>query len=185
MFAAVFSCATISTLAGKNSLLPTWSPWVCVLMMWVTGLSVTDFTLSRIGLAPVGELGVHEHHAVGRDECRGVAAAAGDHEEVVLHLLDLGDVWSGRRLLLGREWRGRNGECARHGDDTQCPCACHAPPPVPNSPVHEPVLPARITTNRAPPRQSAGERRPGAGDHRQRSSPRADDARAGRFRRRR
>ena len=48
MFADVFSCTTISTLAGKNSLLPTWSPCVCVLMMWVTGLSVTVFTLSMI-----------------------------------------------------------------------------------------------------------------------------------------
>ena len=36
MLAAVFSCATISTVAGKNSLLPVWSPWVCVLMMCVT-----------------------------------------------------------------------------------------------------------------------------------------------------
>jgi hypothetical protein len=33
MLAAVFACVTISTDAGKNWLLPVWSPWVCVLMM--------------------------------------------------------------------------------------------------------------------------------------------------------
>ena len=48
MFASVFSCATISTVAGKNWLLPLWSPWVCVLMMWVIGLSLTLLTWSRI-----------------------------------------------------------------------------------------------------------------------------------------
>ena len=46
MFVLVFSCATISTLAPKKPLLPVWSPWVCVLMMRVIGLSVTLFTLS-------------------------------------------------------------------------------------------------------------------------------------------
>ena len=45
MFALVFSCATTSTLPNA-SLLPVWSPWVCVVMMVVTGLFVTDFTLS-------------------------------------------------------------------------------------------------------------------------------------------
>ena len=48
MLAAVFSCTTIWTLPGKNWLLPVWSPCVCVLTMWVTGLSVTFFTSSRM-----------------------------------------------------------------------------------------------------------------------------------------
>src|SRR5262249_40057275 len=43
-------------------------------------------------LAPAGELGVDEDDAVGRDERGGVAAAAGDLVEVVLHFLDLRDV---------------------------------------------------------------------------------------------
>ena len=41
MFASVFSCTTIRTDSGKNALLPTWSPWVWVLMIVVTGLSLT------------------------------------------------------------------------------------------------------------------------------------------------
>ena len=41
MFASVFSCTTICTDSGKKALLPTWSPWVCVLMIVVTGLSLT------------------------------------------------------------------------------------------------------------------------------------------------
>ena len=48
MLSDTFACATISTLGAKKSLLPTWSPWVWVLMMWVTGLSVTVFTLSMM-----------------------------------------------------------------------------------------------------------------------------------------
>ena len=42
MFASVFSWTTICTDSGKNALLPTWSPWVWVLMMVVTGLSLTS-----------------------------------------------------------------------------------------------------------------------------------------------
>ena len=56
MFVVVFSCATISTDAGKNSLLPVWSPWVWVLMMWVIGLSVTVFTWSRIAWPQLASL---------------------------------------------------------------------------------------------------------------------------------
>ena len=48
MFALVFSWATTSTEAGKNSLLPVWSPCVWVLMIVVTGLSVTERILSMI-----------------------------------------------------------------------------------------------------------------------------------------
>ena len=48
MFAAVFSCTTISTVAGKYWLLPVWSPWVWVLMMCVIGLSLTVRTWSRM-----------------------------------------------------------------------------------------------------------------------------------------
>ena len=48
MLALVFSCTTLSTLAPKNSLLPVWSPCVCVLMMVVTGLSVTVRMRSRM-----------------------------------------------------------------------------------------------------------------------------------------
>ena len=46
MLVLVFSCATTSTFAPKNPLLPVWSPWVWVLMMVVIGLSVTLLTLS-------------------------------------------------------------------------------------------------------------------------------------------
>jgi hypothetical protein len=48
MLALVFCCATISTVVPKNSLLPVWSAWVWVLMMRVTGLSVTVLILSRM-----------------------------------------------------------------------------------------------------------------------------------------
>ena len=48
MFAFVFSWAAMRAVSGKNSLLPTWSPWVWVLMMVTTGLSVTDRMRSRI-----------------------------------------------------------------------------------------------------------------------------------------
>ena len=41
MFALVFSCTTLSTVAPKNSLLPVWSPCVWVLITLSTGLSVT------------------------------------------------------------------------------------------------------------------------------------------------
>ena len=56
MLVETLAWATISTLAGKNSLLPTWSPWVWVLMMWVTGLSVTVFTLSMIAWPQLASL---------------------------------------------------------------------------------------------------------------------------------
>ena len=45
---AVVSCATTSTLPGNSGLLPTWSSWVWVLMMVVTGLSVTDLRAAMI-----------------------------------------------------------------------------------------------------------------------------------------
>ena len=48
MFALVCSWTTLSTVVPKNSLLPVWSPCVCVLMMVVTGLLVTVLILSRI-----------------------------------------------------------------------------------------------------------------------------------------
>ena len=56
MLALVFACATISTLDAKNSLLPTWSPCVWVLMMWVIGLSLTVRTLSRIAWPQLASL---------------------------------------------------------------------------------------------------------------------------------
>ena len=42
MFAAVFSCATISTSAGNSTFPLTWSPCVCVLMSTVTGFGVSS-----------------------------------------------------------------------------------------------------------------------------------------------
>ncbi len=48
MFAFVFSCTTLSTEAPKNSLLPVWSPWLCVLITVTMGLSVTVRMRSRI-----------------------------------------------------------------------------------------------------------------------------------------
>ena len=48
MLTLVFSCVTISTEAGKNALLPVWSPCVWVLTMCVIGLLVTAFTWSRM-----------------------------------------------------------------------------------------------------------------------------------------
>ena len=49
MFLAVFSCVTTSTVAGNSTLPLTWSPCVCVLMIIVTGLSVTLLILSSSG----------------------------------------------------------------------------------------------------------------------------------------
>jgi hypothetical protein len=48
MLVLVFSWATTVTVAPKRSLLPVWSPCVCVLMIVVTGLFVTVLSLSRI-----------------------------------------------------------------------------------------------------------------------------------------
>src|SRR5438128_6707140 len=49
MVVFVFSCATISTLAGNSTLPLTWSPWLCVLMTVVTGLGVSSPILLSIG----------------------------------------------------------------------------------------------------------------------------------------
>ena len=48
MFVRVLTWATTSTGCAKSMLLPTWSPWVWVLMIIVTGSSVTVRTLSRM-----------------------------------------------------------------------------------------------------------------------------------------
>jgi hypothetical protein len=49
MLTFVFSCVTMSTVAGNSTLPLTWSPWVWVLISVVTGFGVSSFTLSRIG----------------------------------------------------------------------------------------------------------------------------------------
>ena len=49
MFVFVFTCTMDSTLAPKNSLLPVWSPCVCVLMMVVIGLDVRFRMASSTG----------------------------------------------------------------------------------------------------------------------------------------
>ena len=64
MFALVFSCTTMSTVAGNSTLPLTWSPCVCVLISSVTGLGVSSLILSRIGCAPAGVLRVHDRDAV-------------------------------------------------------------------------------------------------------------------------
>ena len=48
MFVLVFSWAITSTAGGKSLLLPLWSACVCVLIIVVTGLSVTDLIFSRM-----------------------------------------------------------------------------------------------------------------------------------------
>jgi len=49
MFAAVFSCVTISTSAGNSTLPLTWSPCVCVLTTIMTGWFVTFLIASSSG----------------------------------------------------------------------------------------------------------------------------------------
>ena len=48
IWASVFSWATKSTVSGNSVLLPEWSKWGWVLMIVVTGVSVTLWTSSRI-----------------------------------------------------------------------------------------------------------------------------------------
>ena len=48
MFDFVFSCTTISTVAGNSALLPVWSKCVWVLMIVVIGFGVTARICSRI-----------------------------------------------------------------------------------------------------------------------------------------
>ena len=47
--AAVFSWTTMSTVAGNSTLPLTWSPWVCVLTISVTGFGVSSLILSITG----------------------------------------------------------------------------------------------------------------------------------------
>ena len=54
MFLAVFSWVTTSTVAGNSTLPLTWSPCVCVLMIIVTGLSVTLLIFSSSGVPQPG-----------------------------------------------------------------------------------------------------------------------------------
>ena len=65
MFAAVFSCTTMSTVAGNSTLPLTWSPCVCVLMIVVTGLLRQLLDLVENRLPPARVLGVHDGDAVG------------------------------------------------------------------------------------------------------------------------
>ena len=86
---------------------------------------------------------------------RGVAAAAGDHEQVVLHLLDLRHVGAGRGLLLGRHAR-RTASAPATMMHAQCTFACHAPPPVKNTRSTNQYVPARITPTDPGDRQPLG-----------------------------
>ena len=56
MYFFVFSCATKSIDAGNSILLPAWSKCVCVLMIVVIGLFVSDWTFSRITFPQPGNL---------------------------------------------------------------------------------------------------------------------------------
>ena len=56
MFVRVLAWATTSTGCAKSMLLPTWSPWVWVLMIIVTGSSVTVRTWSRMASPQPGFL---------------------------------------------------------------------------------------------------------------------------------
>ena len=79
-------------------------------------------------LAPVGQLGVDEHDAVGSDEHGGVAGTtAGHHVEVVLHLLDGRDVRPGGRLL-GEQRPPGDGHHGHDHDRRQHQRALHAMP---------------------------------------------------------
>src|SRR6202521_3092288 len=49
MLALVFSCVTMSIVAGNSTLPPTWSACVWVLISRITGLLVSSLILSRIG----------------------------------------------------------------------------------------------------------------------------------------
>ena len=70
-------------------------------------------------LAPVGQLGVDQHDPVGGDEDGRVAAAAGDHPQVVLHLLDAGDVGPGGGRLLRDDGAPGDGDDAGQDDARQ------------------------------------------------------------------
>ncbi len=56
MFAAVFSCATISTVVGNSTFPLTWSPCVWELMILVIGLLLSSLILVRIGCPQPGFL---------------------------------------------------------------------------------------------------------------------------------
>ena len=67
-------------------------------MIVVTGLLVSSLIFARSGWSPSGNLGVDDDDAGAGHEDRGVAAAALEHEEVVLELLHLDDARRGRLL---------------------------------------------------------------------------------------
>ena len=56
MLSRAFSCATTRTTSWKSGLLPTWSPCACVLMIVVTGSSVSACTVWRIDAPQPGFL---------------------------------------------------------------------------------------------------------------------------------
>ena len=120
----MFSCTIVSTEVPKNSLLPVWSPCVCVLMMVVIGLFGDGLHPVEDHLTPARELGVDDDDARVGDEDGGVAAAegiavrgarAGDDEEVVFDLLDLGGGHGGSRKSRLRRLGGSASH--RHGAD--------------------------------------------------------------------
>jgi hypothetical protein len=100
MFAFVFVCTMLSTVVPKNSLLPVWSPCVCVLMIVVHRFVRDRPHALENGRPPKRKFGVDQHHAGIGDERRGVAAAersevatradtgTRDDEQVVLDLLN-------------------------------------------------------------------------------------------------
>ena len=112
-------------------------------------------------LAPVGQLGVDEHHAVGGDEDGGVAAAAGHHVEVVLDLLDRGR----RRLgpaggrLLRDERASRDGHHAPRRRSTTTPACASCDALGEEDALDEPVRAGQRNDDRAYHRHTAGGRR--------------------------
>ena len=146
MLALVFSCTTTSTVAGNSTLPLTWSPCVWVLISIVTGFGVSSLILSRIGLPQPGFFASTTRDAVGRDEDGGVAAAAAQHVEVVLHLLDfdhLGRIGR-RRLRLDRQ-RQR----ATTTSSIRAQCLVSSDTSWEKDPLNEPDRPGRHDDDRS------------------------------------
>jgi len=91
-------------------------------------------------LAIVGELGIHEHHSIGREEDCGVSARAGYHVKVVGHLLDCPNgaqssspaslfPWSSLAGLLGAQPCGDRNQ-SHTNDHSECKQTFHDAPPL-------------------------------------------------------
>ena len=112
-----------------------------MLISVVTGFGVSSLILSRIGWPQPGFFASTTDDAVRRDEHGRVAAAALQHVEVVLDLVDVDDLRSLRRLprLDGRQDAGRQQQ-AEHE------CSPHEIPPGKNTRWMNQNAPAAITT---------------------------------------